>query len=132
MVVANCYLLDTHTLIWWWTEPNQLSHTVLDIISNDKNNIVVSAASVWEMATKHRKGKLGQASQILQEFSSLVTINQFSLLSVTWQNAKRSGEFKQVHADPFDRMLAAQAQIENMCLLSCDEALSSFDVNILW
>ncbi|MDI4483924.1 PIN domain-containing protein [Moraxella lacunata] len=59
------YLLDTHILLWYYTEPEKLSKTAIDILTNDDNQIYVSSASVWEMATKHRKGKLGKAQKIL-------------------------------------------------------------------
>lgn len=126
------YLLDTHALIWWWTDPSRLSAQAYDVIADGKNTIFVSSASVWEMATKHRKGKLGQASQILHRFPELIDKNDFKLLTINWQHAKQSGQFTQTHADPFDRMLVAQSQIEQMPLISCDEMVKQFPVTVLW
>lgn len=99
---------------------------------NDDNNIYISSASVWELATKHRKGKLGKAEVILKNFEQLITDSDFKTLSVNWQHAKLSGEYALTHADPFDRMLAAQAQIENLQLISCDEQLHHFPISIIW
>lgn len=126
------YLLDTHALLWYWTEPERLSKRVIDILLDDNNDIYVSSASVWEMATKHRKGKLGQANIILQNFAKLVSDSDFKTLSINWQHAKLSGEYALNHADPFDRMLVAQAQIENLQLISCDKEIQNFPILLIW
>ncbi|WP_227430810.1 type II toxin-antitoxin system VapC family toxin [Psychrobacter sp. I-STPA6b] len=126
------YLLDTHALIWWWTNPQKLSTQAFDIISNPRNIIFVSSASIWEMATKHRKGKLGEAQLILDKFSSLMLINNFKHMPINWQHAKLSGELPHSHSDPFDRMLVAQAKLENLALISCDGALADFDITLCW
>lgn len=126
------YLLDTHALLWYWTEPERLSKRVIDILLDDNNDIYVSSASVWEMATKHRKGKLGQANIILQNFAQLVSDSDFKTLSINWQHAKLSGEYALNHADPFDRMLVAQAQIENLQLISCDKEIQNFPILLIW
>lgn len=84
------------------------------------------------MATKHRKGKLGKAEKVLVDFEKLINGCDFKHLSVNWKHAKLSGEYALKHADPFDRMLAAQAQIENLILISCDNEMASFPINIIW
>lgn len=130
--MVNRYLLDTYTLLWYWTEPTNLSETAIEILTDDDNEIYVSSASVWEMATKHRKGKLGQASEILKNFAELIEKSDFQPLSVNWQHAKLSGEYALEHADPFDRMLVAQAQIEDLTLISCDTEIQAFPINTIW
>lgn len=130
--MVNRFLLDTHTALWWWTEPEQLSQTVFDILSSKQNQLFVSSASVWEMATKHRKGKLGKAEKVLQEFARVMQISGFEHLPVTWQHAKLSGEYPFDHADPFDRMIVAQSQLEDLVLLTKDGDLNVFPVKILW
>ncbi|AWY21028.1 hypothetical protein B0182_05210 [Moraxella bovis] len=126
------YLLDTHTLLWYYTEPEKLSRTAIDILTNDDNQIYVSSASVWKMATKHRKGKLGKAQKILENFEELMIDADFKPLSVNWRHAKLSGEYALKHSDPFDRMLSAQAQIENLTLISCDNEIMAFPIDVIW
>ncbi|WFF39065.1 type II toxin-antitoxin system VapC family toxin [Moraxella nasibovis] len=126
------YLLDTHTLLWYYTEPARLSKKAAQILTDDDNEIFVSSASVWEMATKHRKGKLGKAEKVLANFETLIKDCDFKHLPVTWRHAKLSGEYALKHADPFDRMLAAQAQLENLVLVSCDDELTAFPIDIIW
>lgn len=130
--MVNSYLIDTHAALWWWTEPENLSRTVFDILADKNNQIFVSSASVWEMATKHRKGKLGKAEKVLQEFAQVMQISEFNHLPVTWQHAKLSGEFEFTHADPFDRMIAAQAYLEGFVLLTKDSELGIFPAKIIW
>lgn len=126
------YLLDTHILLWYYTEPEKLSKTAIDILTNDDNQIYVSSASVWEMATKHRKGKLGKAQKILENFETLMIDADFKPLSVNWRHAKLSGECALNHADPFDRMLVAQTQIEQLILISCDDEINAFPIDVIW
>ncbi len=126
------YLLDTHALIWWWIEPNKLSKFAMQAISNPTNVIYVSSASIWEIATKHRKGKLNDVDDILQNFAKLIKDDDFNTLAITWQHAKLSGELAHSHNDPFDRMLVAQSQLENLTLISCDAVMKDFDIKLLW
>ncbi|WP_394261280.1 type II toxin-antitoxin system VapC family toxin [Moraxella boevrei] len=126
------YLLDTHTLLWYYTEPKSLSKKAIQILSDDDNEIFVSSASVWEMATKHRKGKLGKAEKVLANFERLISDCDFKHLPVNWQHAKLSGEYMLKHSDPFDRMLSAQAQIENLTLISCDNEIMAFPIDVIW
>lgn len=126
------YLLDTHTLLWYYTEPTSLSKKATKILINDDNQIFVSSASVWEMATKHRKGKLGKAEKVLANFERLIDDCDFKHLPVNWQHAKLSGEYALKHSDPFDRMLSAQAQIENLTLISCDNEIMAFPIDVIW
>lgn len=116
----------------FWTEPEKLSEKATQILIDDHQQIYVSSASVWEMATKHRKGKLGKAKIILENFADLVEKSDFKILSVEWQHAKLSGEYALEHADPFDRILVAQAQIEKLQLISCDEQMQYFPIDVIW
>lgn len=125
-------LLDTHAVFWWWTNAEKLSPLAYESISNSQNTIFLSAVSIWELSTKHRKGKLPEAEPILQHLDWLIEQSGFELLAINYKHAKLSGELPQNHADPFDRMLVAQAQLENLTLISKDEALTQFDVKLLW
>ncbi|MBB1073074.1 type II toxin-antitoxin system VapC family toxin [Rhodoferax sp. 4810] len=125
-------LLDTHALLWWFTDDPQLSAPVRDALLNTTNTVFVSAASAWEIATKQRIGKLNGVPQISERFNELVIADGFKHLPVTYLHALRAGHFPQAHRDPFDRMLAAQSQIERLTLVTCDQALAAFDCQRFW
>lgn len=126
------FLLDTHTLLWWWVSSDKLSENAYQIIKNPNNMIFMSSASIWELATKCRKGKLPEAEKVLEHLDILIEQSGFEMLAIDYKHAKRSGELPQNHADPFDRMLVAQAQIENLILISKDETLKAFDFHLFW
>jgi PIN domain nuclease of toxin-antitoxin system len=126
------YLLDTHALLWWWTNDPQLSARVRELISDESNTILVSAACAWEIATKHRLGKLAQATEAIYRFNELVVLDGFEHLPMSYLHALRAGGMAGEHRDPFDRMLVAQSQLEGAMLISCDPALAIFGVSIVW
>jgi PIN domain nuclease of toxin-antitoxin system len=125
-------LLDTHALLWWWTNDRQLSARALAAIADESNMVLVSAASVWEISTKFRLGKLSMAATALKQFPSLVEADGFKHLPINWQHSLRAGAYPQDHRDPFDRMLAAQSEIEEAWLVTCDGAFSAFSTKVLW
>ena len=125
-------LLDTHALLWWWTNDKQLSSTARESIAEERNTVLVSAASVWEISTKFRLGKLAIAVSALKQFHQLIEADGFEHLPVTWQHSLLAGGYPHEHRDPFDRMLAAQSEIENARLVTCDAAFSVFNTQILW
>ena len=123
-------LLDTHALLWWATDDARLSPEVKRLVADPSTRVVVSAASAWEIATKVRLGKLTWGSGDPVE---LYCIGQgFELLPVTFAHGERAGSWRQPHGDPFDRMLAAQAEIEGLVLATNDPALAGFGVPIVW
>lgn len=125
-------LLDTHTLMWWWGDDPLLSVNARKAISNESNTVLVSAASAWEIAIKHRIGKLPEGSDALGRFSELVAADGFTHLQINYLHAIRSGGLAVNHKDPFDRMLAAQADIENATLVSLDPVFKTFRTKVLW
>lgn len=125
-------LLDTHVLIWWWTEDDRLSDEAAEVIANAENRIVVSAASAWEIATKDRIGKLGELSGLGDRFAELVGSHGFSHLSIDHRHATWAGGHRSSHRDPFDRMLAAQAHLEGLALVSRDRAFDDLGVDTIW
>lgn len=126
------YLLDTHALLWWWTDDPQLSPQALACIQDEANTILVSAASAWEIATKHRLGKLALAGEAVARFNELVELDAFQHLPVSYLHALQAGALAADHRDPFDRMLAAQSELEGAPLISCDPAFAAFRVQTLW
>jgi PIN domain nuclease of toxin-antitoxin system len=125
-------LLDTHALLWWFTDDPKLSEVARESIANEANVILVSAASAWEIATKYRLGKLPIGGEVLRRFQELVAADGFIHLPMNYLQSIRAGGYSMDHRDPFDRMLAAQAELEGVPLLTVDPAFEAFPVNVLW
>ena len=105
-------LLDTHALLWWYTDDDRLSAPARDAIGDRSTEVFISAASAWEIATKQRLGKLDGVPSATEQFSELAAADGFVHLAVSHLHALRAGAYRTEHRDPFDRMLAAQAEIE--------------------
>jgi PIN domain nuclease of toxin-antitoxin system len=125
-------LLDTHALLWWLAEPERLSPTVLEVLGDPAQRVFVSAASAWEIATKYRLGRLPTADVLLQEGWPLLEAQGFEPLPLTWRHGLRAGSYALPHRDPFDRLLAAQAELDGITLVTADPALGPFPCNQLW
>jgi PIN domain nuclease of toxin-antitoxin system len=125
-------LLDTHTLLWWFTDDESLSREARDVIADGSNEVFVSAASAWEIATKQRLGKLPKVPAAAERFTELVAADGFTHLAVTHLHGLRAGGYQLAHRDPFDRMLAAQSEIEMLTLVTKNPAFDLFDVTTLW
>lgn len=128
----NKFLLDTHALIWWWLSPKSLSKVAADTITNPHHQIFVSPINLWEMSIKYHKGKLNVVKTAIDDFEKLLIEDDFGVVQIKTLHARLAGALPQKHADPFDRMLVAQAKSEDLILISKDEKLQDFDVNILW
>jgi PIN domain nuclease of toxin-antitoxin system len=125
-------LLDTHTLIWWMIGDSHLSKAAHDVIENVENVPLVSPVSAWEMATKVRLGRLPVAADMIQDLVASVLRERMEILAVTADHGIRAGLLPGPHKDPFDRMLIAQAQAENLSIVSNDRALDGYGVRRLW
>jgi PIN domain nuclease of toxin-antitoxin system len=125
-------LLDTHALLWWLDGDRRLSLKSRRAIANQSNTILVSAASAWEITTKARLGKLPGATDVAADVSACVASQGFVALDITLLHAQKAGRLPGDHRDPFDRMLIAQSQMEDVALVSDDEAFDSFDVRRYW
>ncbi len=125
-------LLDTHTLLWWFMDDPLLSRCAREAIADENNDVFVSAASAWEIATKHRLGKLPEARDAYPRFEEMVARNGFATLAVSVRHGLRAGSYIDSHGDPFDRMLAAQAELEGLSLVSRDRIFARFPVQVLW
>jgi PIN domain nuclease of toxin-antitoxin system len=126
-------LLDTHAFLWWvFADPN-LSRAARAAINDDvENDVFVSAASAWEIATKYRIGKLPNARVVADDIAGTIMAEGFSPLSVSVRHAQRAGNLIDHHRDPFDRMLIAQALIEDLTLVSNEKAFDAYAVPRLW
>jgi PIN domain nuclease of toxin-antitoxin system len=125
-------LLDTHTLLWWMTNDAHLSPKARAMILDDGNEVFVSAVCAWEISTKHRLGKLPEARDAAPRYLELVDADGFTHLPVSPRHALRAGAYAVKHGDPFDRMLAAQAELEGFVLVTRDPAFAMFPVQVLW
>nr|WP_188549530.1 type II toxin-antitoxin system VapC family toxin [Sediminivirga luteola] len=124
-------LLDTRALLWWVSDHPRLSSTAREAIDS-ADQVWVSSATAWEIATKTRIGKLSTKPDLSKSFSEIVSAYGFRTLDITCQHAQRAAGYPHDHKDPFDRMLAAQAHLEAMTLVTLDPVFDRFDVDTLW
>jgi PIN domain nuclease of toxin-antitoxin system len=125
-------LLDTHTLIWWATDDPKLSRDARSVLSSFDTEVFVSAASAWEVSTKVRIGKLPGAEMFAAEFPARVERLGFRELAIRMEHGQRAGLLPGAHKDPFDRMLIAQAQAENMQIVSNEKVFDDYHVRRIW
>jgi len=125
-------LLDTHALLWWLSDEPALTKAARAIIADTNNLILVSAASAWEIATKVRLGKLPTATDLAADFAGQVEREGFQMLAISWDHAIRAGLLPGPHRDPFDRMLIAQAQADNIPILSNEALFDTYGVRRVW
>lgn len=124
-------LLDTHALLWWATSDAKLSRKARKTIASTDNDVFVSAASAWEIATKVRIGKLEWPA-------AAGTVNAYALeqgfraLPISLEHAERAGQLRIAHRDPFDRMLIAQALTEDIWLASNEDFFDTAGVKRYW
>lgn len=118
------FLLDTHTLLWTLTDPSLLGPEARRIVTARSSRLVVSAASAWEISTKHRLGKLPQADVLIGAYTRHLDRLGAARVPITDEHALLAGRLEWTHRDPFDRMLAAQAMIESLTLVTSDPAFS--------
>jgi PIN domain nuclease of toxin-antitoxin system len=125
------YLLDTHALFWWLYFPELLPPKIRDIGDSDAR-VFASAVSAYEMSYKHHRGRWPEVEPLVGAFEEVVAAEGFDLLSLSARHAIRAGSYGPEHRDPFDRMLAAQAVVEGMTLVSKDRWLSGMGAEVMW
>jgi PIN domain nuclease of toxin-antitoxin system len=130
--VTARYLLDTNVLLWWLAGHPRLSTTARATIADNVGHLALSAASAWEVCTKHRKGKLPEGSALVNDFAG--TLKRFGIapLDVTLAHACLAGSLPGPHRDPFDRMIIAQSKIEAIPAISSDTAFDAYSVERIW
>ena len=125
-------LLDTHALIWWLCDPDRLGAAARDFIETGENEILVSAVSAMEVTTKFRIGKLPEAERLATRFSAEIANEQFKELPISVAHAELAGQLPIEHKDPFDRLLIAQARIDDMPLISNEKLFDRFGIGRVW
>ncbi len=131
MEVVWPLLLDTHTVLWWVNADAALTNRARTAIAHAAV-VLVSAASAWEMAIEASAGRLPSALDFLQDFEGALDKDGFQALSITAAHGLRAGLLPGPHKDPFDRMLIAQAQAENLTIVSNDAVFDRYGVRRLW
>ena len=125
-------LLDTHAFIWWVSGSERLSRRARRAIADESNDVLISAASAWEIATKHRLGRLPAADNIAPDVAGAIASQGFEGLAVSVEDGGRAGSLPGPVSDPFDRMLIAQALSGNLVLVSIEPFFDSYGVRRLW
>lgn len=126
------FLLDTHTLLWSFNGSPSLSSRARAIIEDGRNEMLVSAASAWEIATKVRLGKLPDGEELASDFAAYLAQLACVGLPISIDHAIRAGQLLGEHRDPFDRMLIAQAQMEGLKIISNDRIFDDYHVQRIW
>jgi PIN domain nuclease of toxin-antitoxin system len=125
-------LLDTHALLWWLDGDALLSPIAREAIADEANDFFLSAASAWEITTKHRLGKLPGAAAVAADVAACVADQGFLELPISLTHGQKAGALPGPHRDPFDRMLVAQAMIESLVLVSNELAFDAYGARRLW
>ena len=124
-------LIDTHSLIWFLNGDERLSNTVKNLIEDTDNVKLVSIASVWEIAIKISLNKF-RFEKGLKHFLSLIEDNGFVTLPITFEHAMIVSTLEFIHRDPFDRLLIAQCKVDNLTLLTKDDAVKQYNIKTIW
>lgn len=125
-------LLDTHALLWWVLDAPRITPRADAVVRDGRTTVFVSAASAWEVATKVRLGKLPWAAGLSADFAAQLARERFAELPVTVAHGQRAGALPGSHKDPFDRMLIAQAQAENLAVVSNETLFDAFGITRIW
>lgn len=125
-------LADTHALLWWLAEDRRLSPRARAALQDEGNEVHISAASAWEIATRNRKTRLDALPSNGGSILQILAREGFRPLPITLPHGERAGSYTQPHGDPFDRMLAAQCEIEGLTLVTRDPAFAAFHCPTLW
>ena len=125
-------LLDTHTFLWWDLDDPQISALAGQMIESSESELLVSAASLWEIAIKVGSDKLVLPGAIERYIPARLAAYRFKTLPVNTEHALRVVRLPPIHRDPFDRLLVAQALVEGIPIVTSDPAITRYDVETIW
>lgn len=125
-------LLDTHTFLWWTSGGSRISDRARGLIEDPEVEVLLSVASAWEISIKSARGRLQLPVPAERFVPDRLRRHRMSVLDVALSHALRAGALPEIHADPFDRMLVAQAQIEGLPILTADPAIARYEVETIW
>jgi PIN domain nuclease of toxin-antitoxin system len=125
-------LVDTHAFFWWLKGDRKLSQYALASLEDERNEILISPVVAWELATKSRLGKWPEGHAAVHDLNNFISENGLIELPISIDHGRLAGLLPGDHRDPFDRMLAAQAKLESVALVSADKVFPDFGVQVLW
>jgi PIN domain nuclease of toxin-antitoxin system len=125
-------LLDTHTFLWWITDDARLSSSAREVIANGDSVLFLSAASGWEIAIKARLGRLQLPENVEGFIMEQLSRNAILGLPIQLSHALHVYNLPAIHRDPFDRILVAQGQIENLPIVTADPQIAEYAVEVIW
>jgi len=125
-------LLDTHTFLWWAADDPQISLKAKALITNPDNEVFFSVVSAWEIIIKVGIGKLSLSESPETYIPSRIVSNQFEILPVQMSHILKINSLPNFHKDPFDRLLIAQSLVEDLLLLTVDNAIAQYPVTTIW
>jgi len=120
------YLLDTHIFLWWITDNPKLHSDIRDIISNKSNEVFLSSASIWEMMIKSKLNKINISENPRVFIKEQVALNSVNILNITMEHSLETFSLPEIHKDPFDRMLDAQARVEKLTIITTDSFIKQY------
>lgn len=126
------YLLDTQAFLWWITDSKCLSNRAREIIQDGNNMLLLSAASGWEIAIKASLGRLELPDRPEKVIPEQLSLNNIQGLPVQMSHALHVHSLPQHHRDPFDRMLVAQCQLEEIPIITSDPQIAEYEVDVIW
>lgn len=125
-------LIDTHAVLWWVSAEHRLSDRVRSLMRDPATEVIVSVASIFEIAIKAAKGDLELPSAVDRYLPKRIRQYRWDTLPILTDHALRAAALPRIHADPFDRLLVAQARVEGLPLVTSDPAITRYDVETIW
>lgn len=125
-------LLDTHAFIWYTTDSSRLTATGRSVIDNGENDILLSTASVWEMAIEHSIGRLTFSMPFMEFIKQQIAVNRIDILEITFDHIEVVASLPLHHRDPFDRLIIAQSMAEQIPILSVDAIFDAYAIARVW
>lgn len=126
-------LLDTHAILWWWTDPDQFRKATLAKLCRPDTEVLISSVSAFELAYKNRNGQLPLPPGLLDDFEDILREERWTPLPLSTAHSLTAGQLNSPHKDPFDRLLAAQALTEKATLVTSDPAFATFKgLKLMW
>jgi PIN domain nuclease of toxin-antitoxin system len=125
-------LLDTHVFVWWINDDPRLSTPAREVIASASVDLLFSSASAWEIAVKSALGKLEVRGDLVRFIPEQLERNQIRVLPVELDHALGVASLPHYHRDPFDRLLVSQCQLESIPLITGDELIRRYHVEVIW
>lgn len=125
-------LLDTHSFLWYIEDDDKLSQRAEQIISDMDNEVLLSIGSLWEIAIKYGIGKLSLSRAFSEFIPEQLQINQIDVLPISLPHLATYTELPFYHRDPFDRLIIAQAMVENIPVVSRDRPFQEYSIDVIW